>query len=104
MSSSQNVSVTNFLPPPGTNFLAVIDGSIPFLMIGATMGAALFVMLLALLFFSTASMKWKPVFILNVVSVLCGISVAVVNIYEEVGDIIFHRIILNMTFWHRFVH
>ncbi|KAF8844202.1 hypothetical protein BDN67DRAFT_810209 [Paxillus ammoniavirescens] len=71
-------------PPPGTNYLAVIDEGLPFLMIGATMGAVLFAMLLALMFFSTPSMRCSPMFILNIVVVLLGLAGAVLNMYMEI--------------------
>ncbi|KAI0316862.1 hypothetical protein OF83DRAFT_1047825, partial [Amylostereum chailletii] len=66
--------------PPGTNWLATIDSAIVFLMICATMGAVMFVMLLALLFFSTSSARRKPIFVLNIVAILVGITSAVVII------------------------
>ncbi|KIJ57602.1 hypothetical protein HYDPIDRAFT_104062, partial [Hydnomerulius pinastri MD-312] len=75
MSSNSTAGVSWAIPPPppGMNYLAVIDESLPFLMIGATMGAVLFAMLLALMFFSTPSMRLKPIFILNVITVWLGI-------------------------------
>lgn len=83
------------LPPPGTNWLAVIDSALVFLMIGATMGAVTVAMLLALLFFSTANLRRKPVFILNVVALLLGITGAVINIYEEVHTLKYPTIPLS---------
>ncbi|KAH7924760.1 hypothetical protein BV22DRAFT_1012674 [Leucogyrophana mollusca] len=80
MNSSVGTSASQFLPPPGTNFIAVIDASLPFLMIAATMGSMLFGMLLALLFFSTPSMRRTPIFVLNVLAVTVGIAYAIINI------------------------
>ncbi|KIJ59705.1 hypothetical protein HYDPIDRAFT_118202 [Hydnomerulius pinastri MD-312] len=85
MSSNSTIGVPGAipLPPPGMNYLAIIDESLPFLMIGATMGAVLFAMLLALVFFSTPSMRLKPIFILNVIAVWLGISGAILVVYME---------------------
>ncbi|KIJ66530.1 hypothetical protein HYDPIDRAFT_109576, partial [Hydnomerulius pinastri MD-312] len=89
MSSSSTIGVSGAipLPPPGMNYLAIIDESLPFLMIGATMGAVLFAMLLALMFFSTPSMRLKPIFILNIIAVWLGISSAILGVYEETQTI-----------------
>ncbi|KIY47592.1 hypothetical protein FISHEDRAFT_15948, partial [Fistulina hepatica ATCC 64428] len=69
--------------------------AINFLMIGATMGAVLFVMLLALLFFSTDSMRRKPVFILNVLAILTGMTTAIINMYEEVHTLKYPTGVIN---------
>ncbi|KAF9225238.1 hypothetical protein BS17DRAFT_765840 [Gyrodon lividus] len=74
-------------PPPGTNYLVVIDQGLPFLMISATMGAVLFAMFLALLFFSTPSLRLKPIFILNIAAVLVGLAGAVLSVYMEIETI-----------------
>ncbi|KAH7886328.1 hypothetical protein F5I97DRAFT_1879460 [Phlebopus sp. FC_14] len=84
MSSNSTTSTSQLLPPPGMNFLVVIDEALPFLMIGSTMGAVLFAMLLALFFFSTPSLRVKPIFILNVIVILLGLVGATFNIYMEI--------------------
>ncbi|KAI0260641.1 hypothetical protein BC834DRAFT_899389 [Gloeopeniophorella convolvens] len=66
---------------------ALVGPAINFLMIGASMGAVLVVMLLALLFFSDSAMWRKPVFILNVLSIMLGIAASIVNIYIEVHSL-----------------
>ncbi|KAI0061446.1 hypothetical protein BV25DRAFT_757945 [Artomyces pyxidatus] len=96
MSSDQTGSLPGSLPLPlAQHYSAFITPAINFLMIGATMGAALVTMLLALLFFSTPSMARKPVFILNVIAVLLGIANAIVNIYEEIRTLKYPTTVLN---------
>ncbi|KAI0061443.1 hypothetical protein BV25DRAFT_757465 [Artomyces pyxidatus] len=71
------------------HYFAFVDPALNFLLIATSMGAVLFSMLLALLFFSTSSMARRPVFILNFVSVLLGIAGAVVSVYREIRGLKF---------------
>ncbi|KAF7346672.1 hypothetical protein MSAN_01804800 [Mycena sanguinolenta] len=64
-------------------------------MIGATMGSALVTMLLALFFFSTPALRCKPVFILNVMSLLLGIGYAMLQVYQEFRSLLFPNISQN---------
>ncbi|KAJ7204770.1 hypothetical protein GGX14DRAFT_698708 [Mycena pura] len=82
-------------PPPGTVWVAEIAPALNFLMIGATMGSALVAMLLALFFFSSASMRRKPVFILNVLGLCLGVAGAITNVYEEFRTLLYPNIPLN---------
>jgi len=80
------MSTSSFLPPPGTNWIEALRPAVTFMLIGATMGSVMVVMLLALLFFSTPSLRKTPIFLLNVVVILLGLCGAIINIYEEVGS------------------
>ncbi|KAJ7090822.1 hypothetical protein B0H15DRAFT_778903 [Mycena belliarum] len=82
-------------PPPGTIWVAEIGPALNFLMIGATMGSALVCMLMALFFFSTATMRRKPVFILNVLGLCLGVAAAITNVYEEFRTLLYPNIPLN---------
>lgn len=82
--SASSTDTQPIFPPPGTNFLASIDAALPFLLIASTMSSVLLVMLVALLFFSTPSMRRKPIFILNVAAILLSIAGGVINVYEQV--------------------
>ncbi|KAH7886417.1 hypothetical protein F5I97DRAFT_1937263 [Phlebopus sp. FC_14] len=82
--STNSTTPSALLPPAGTNFIAVITAGMPFLLTGATMGSIHLAMLFALLFFSTPHMRRTPMFILNVVALLLGITNAIINIYIEI--------------------
>ncbi|KII92794.1 hypothetical protein PLICRDRAFT_696089 [Plicaturopsis crispa FD-325 SS-3] len=95
--SSSRAALPPFVPPPGTNFLVVIDSAVNFLLIGATMGSVLLAMLLALLFFSTKAIRRKPIFVLNVIAVLLGILQAIVTVYAEVHTLKYPTVRLGDT-------
>ncbi|KAJ7019184.1 hypothetical protein C8F04DRAFT_1276553 [Mycena alexandri] len=76
-------------PPPGTVWRAAVGPALNFIMIAATMGSALIAMLLALFFFSTPSLRRKPVFILNVAGLILGIWYAIAQVYEEFRTLLF---------------
>ncbi|KZV75064.1 hypothetical protein PENSPDRAFT_572123 [Peniophora sp. CONT] len=77
--------------PDITSFLAgwthAADSAITFLMIEATMGAAEFVMLLSLLFFSTRATRRKPIFTLNLITILLGLAQATNSLYAPIHAI-----------------
>jgi hypothetical protein len=57
------------------------------LMIGTVGATVLVPMFIALLVFSTEEMRRKPVFILNVISVLAGFAMGVLSNWSEVSEI-----------------
>lgn len=73
-------------PPPGMNYIAVIEPSLNMLIIGGAWTSALVPLLIALFLFSTATLRKTPTFILNVLSVLVGITAGIINYYVEVID------------------
>ncbi|VDB96712.1 unnamed protein product [Peniophora sp. CBMAI 1063] len=77
--------------PPIPDIAALVDewsqsanSAITFLMIEATMGAAEFVMLLCLLFFSTRATRQKPIFTLNLITILLGLAQATNSLYAPI--------------------
>ncbi|TCD65456.1 hypothetical protein EIP91_002670 [Steccherinum ochraceum] len=87
MSTNNSLPSISILPPPGTTWIAAIGPAVNFLMIGATLGAAEIVMLCALLFFSTPSLRRSFIFLLNLFAILLGIAGTVVNCYEEIHSL-----------------
>ncbi|VDB87187.1 unnamed protein product [Peniophora sp. CBMAI 1063] len=70
--------------PLTAEWLFALDSAVNFLMIEATMGAVEVVMLLALLFFSNGTTRRKPIFVLNLIALLFGLTQAVNNLYLEI--------------------
>ncbi|KAF7348984.1 hypothetical protein MVEN_01419400 [Mycena venus] len=104
--STPSTNLTSLpVPPPGTLWLAEIGPALNFLMIGATMGSALICMLLALFFFSTPSLRRKPVFILNALGLILGIGYAVAQVSQEFqnllspNDPLNPRVVILMGAW-----
>ncbi|KAK7453541.1 hypothetical protein VKT23_011821 [Stygiomarasmius scandens] len=91
------MSTSSFLPPPGTNWIEALRPAVTFMLIGATMGSVMVVMLLALLFFSTPSLRKTPIFLLNVIVILLGLCGAIINIYEEVRSTLYPNVRENPT-------
>ncbi|KAG2125868.1 hypothetical protein BD769DRAFT_1628516 [Suillus cothurnatus] len=80
--SQSNVTIP--LPPPGTNYLATIALSIPFLLTGTVLSSFLIPILIAVLVFSTPQTRRHPIFVLNVLGLLLGLAQGAINIYLEV--------------------
>ncbi|KAJ7830399.1 hypothetical protein B0H13DRAFT_1514563, partial [Mycena leptocephala] len=74
--------------PPGLTYLAALPPSINMLMIGTVGATVLVPMFIALLVFSTEEMRRKPVFILNVISVLAGFAMGVLSNWSEIQTIL----------------
>lgn len=79
---SSNVTIP--LPPPGTNYLATLAISIPFLLTGTVLSSFLIPILIAVIVFSTPQTRRHPIFALNVLGLLLGLTQGAVNIYLEV--------------------
>jgi len=73
------------LPPPGLNYIAAIQPSIVFLMIGTAWSGILLPLLVAVFFFSTKDSRRKPIFIMNVVSIALGLIMGIYNGILEVS-------------------
>ena len=84
MASAPNASIMSNRPPPGTNYIAAIEPSLNLLMIGTVWSSFLIPIAVSLFFFSTSSLRRRPVFILNVLSVGLGLVQGALNIYNEV--------------------
>ncbi|KAJ6632115.1 hypothetical protein B0H10DRAFT_4842 [Mycena sp. CBHHK59/15] len=71
------------LPPPRTNWLAVLQPSITLVMIGTVFTSFLVPMLIALLFFSTTRSRRLAIFHLNILAIIMGIVEGILNAYCE---------------------
>ncbi|KAF7328830.1 hypothetical protein MVEN_02512100 [Mycena venus] len=76
-------------PPPGLNYIAAIKPSLSLLMIGTVWSTMLIPLLAVLLFFSTRDLRRQPMFIMNVVSILAGLAIGMINVYLEVTAILY---------------
>ena len=84
---------TSFLPPPpppGMNYIAAIQPSIVFLMIGTIWTGVLLPLMVALFFFSSKDTRRKPIFILNVLSLSLGFLLGIFNAYAQVSHLMCH--------------
>jgi hypothetical protein len=84
---------TSFLPPPpppGMNYIAAIQPSIVFLMIGTIWTGILLPLMVALFFFSSKDTRRQPIFILNVLSLSLGFLLGIFNACTEVSHLICH--------------
>ena len=77
-------------PPPGLNYIAAIQPSIIFLMIGTIWTGILLPLMIALFFFSSKDTRRKPIFILNVLSMSLGFIVGIVNACSMVSHLMRH--------------
>ncbi|EGO03692.1 hypothetical protein SERLA73DRAFT_101939 [Serpula lacrymans var. lacrymans S7.3] len=66
-------------PPPGLNYIAIIQPSLTYILVLVPLGAALVPLILTLFFFSTPQIRRHPVFILNILACCCGICEASIN-------------------------
>ncbi len=74
----------NSPPPPGMNYIAAIEPSLNFLLIGAISSSFLVPIAIALFFLSTPALRKRPVFILNVISIMLGLCQGALGIYNQV--------------------
>lgn len=70
------------------DFSVAIRPSVGFVLIGSIFAGTLIPIILALFYFSTPLTRKKPVFILNVLSLLLGIIVAIWNNHTEALPIV----------------
>ncbi|PFH45066.1 hypothetical protein AMATHDRAFT_72036 [Amanita thiersii Skay4041] len=68
-------------PPTGLNYLLIINPSLSILMTELVGTAILLPLLIILFFFSTKQLRWKPIFILNVISILLGMTMGIIGIW-----------------------
>ncbi|PFH46140.1 hypothetical protein AMATHDRAFT_156171 [Amanita thiersii Skay4041] len=64
-------------PPPGLNYISVVQPSLGILMVALTGTAVLFPLLVILFFFSTKSLRRKPIFVMNVISIILGLTLGI---------------------------
>ncbi|EGN96387.1 hypothetical protein SERLA73DRAFT_76347 [Serpula lacrymans var. lacrymans S7.3] len=71
-------------PPPGTNFIAILQPMITFLLPGTILSSFLIPILIAIFAFSTPHSRRQPVFVLNVLGILIGLLQGALLIYLSV--------------------
>ncbi|PFH45063.1 hypothetical protein AMATHDRAFT_132447, partial [Amanita thiersii Skay4041] len=72
-------------PPPGLNYLQVVNPFLSILMTELVGTSILLPLLVILFFFSTKQLRRKPIFILNVISILLGMSMGITGIWDMVS-------------------
>ncbi|KAF7330913.1 hypothetical protein MVEN_02430900 [Mycena venus] len=87
LTHSSSMSATPTLPP-GVTLIAVITPSLNLLIIGTVWASALVPLLCVLLFFSTPQVRRQPIFIMNLLAVVTGIAIGVLNLQIYVVDIL----------------
>ncbi|KAI0640904.1 hypothetical protein C8Q79DRAFT_1003985 [Trametes meyenii] len=75
-------------PPPGLNYVSAIQPSLDLLLIGTVWSAFLIPVAIALFFFSTPFTRRQPVFVMNVLAILFGLTEGAVNIYNQTRAIL----------------
>ncbi|KAG6856472.1 hypothetical protein H0H87_004051 [Tephrocybe sp. NHM501043] len=75
-------------PPPGTNYLSVIENSLTFALLGAFFGGLLVPLLIFLFLFSKPVARRHPVFLLNVAAVILGLTLAALNVGQMWGALV----------------
>ncbi|KAG6816332.1 hypothetical protein H0H93_008184 [Arthromyces matolae] len=75
--------MSSFAPPPGTNYIAVIQPGLTFSLLAAFFGGILIPLLIFLFLFTTPAARRHPVFILNVAIVIFGLAFAGLNVGEQ---------------------
>ena len=84
---------TSFLPPPpppGMNYIAAIQPSIVFLMIGTIWTGILLPLMVALFFFSSKDTRRKPIFIMNALSLSLGFFLGIFVVCTQVSYLMCH--------------
>ena len=71
-------------PPPGLNYVAAIEPSLIILLIDVTFSSFLVPTLIVMFYFSTRTTRRKPVFIMNVISIVLALALAAINTYNQV--------------------
>ncbi|KAK2467153.1 hypothetical protein APHAL10511_000702 [Amanita phalloides] len=100
-------STTSLIPtsvPSPTDTVALVAAALNVMLLVTMWSAMLVPLLFALFFFSTRSLRRKPVFFLNVLSILLGLGIGVVCIWymynrvifpEEEQDIVFSKCVVT---------
>ncbi|PFH46137.1 hypothetical protein AMATHDRAFT_8164 [Amanita thiersii Skay4041] len=70
-------STASHPPPPGLNYIVVIQPSLGILIVALTGSAILVPLLVILFFFSTKCHRRKPIFVMNVISIILGLILGI---------------------------
>ncbi|KAJ8502109.1 hypothetical protein ONZ51_g167 [Trametes cubensis] len=69
-------------PPPGLNYIAAIEPSLTILLINVILSSFLVPTLIVILYTSTQATRRKPIFIMNIVSIVLAFALAAINTYN----------------------
>ncbi|KAI0324277.1 hypothetical protein GY45DRAFT_1216088, partial [Cubamyces sp. BRFM 1775] len=70
-------------PPPGLNYVAVIEPELSLLLLDIVLSSILVPILVIMLYLSTPATRWKPVFVMNVISIILALAYAAVTVYQQ---------------------
>ncbi|KAI0324813.1 hypothetical protein GY45DRAFT_1262112 [Cubamyces sp. BRFM 1775] len=70
-------------PPPGLNYVAAIEPSLNLLLLDTILSSFLIPIFVILLYFSTPATRYKPIFIMNVLSIALALALGSINIYNQ---------------------
>ena len=71
-------------PPPGLNYIAAIEPSLTILLINVILSSFLVPTLIVILYTSTQATRRKPIFVMNIVSIVLAFALAAINTYNLV--------------------
>ncbi|KAI0323312.1 hypothetical protein GY45DRAFT_1264816 [Cubamyces sp. BRFM 1775] len=82
--------MTSFIPPPppGLNYIAVIEPLLDLLLIDTILSSFLVPTLITLFYFSTSSSRRQPMFVMNILAIACAIALAIINICNQTRAIL----------------
>ncbi|KAI0655753.1 hypothetical protein C8Q70DRAFT_923107 [Cubamyces menziesii] len=75
-------------PPPGLNYIAVIEPLLDLLLIDTILSSFLVPTLITLFYFSTSSSRRQLMFITNILAIACAIALAIINICNQTRAIL----------------
>lgn len=85
-SESHHTMPTHNLPPPGTNYIAVIQPTLNGIFIAHSFTVILLPLVIALFYFSSPRSRRTPIFILNLITIILAIIVGVILDYRGVSS------------------
>ncbi|KAJ3859188.1 hypothetical protein EV359DRAFT_23063, partial [Lentinula novae-zelandiae] len=75
-------------PPPGLNYIAIIEPGVTFSLLGAFFCGMLLPLLVLLLLFSSSTARRHPVFLLNIFIIVLGLGLGAVNVGQEWSNMV----------------
>ena len=90
-----SLAMTPFIPPPppGLNYIAVIEPLLDLLLIDTILSSFLVPTLITLFYFSTSSSRRQLVFVTNILAIACAIALAIINICNQVRAATSHSLL-----------
>ncbi|KAI0365824.1 hypothetical protein BV20DRAFT_1056099 [Pilatotrama ljubarskyi] len=84
-------------PPPGLNYVAAIEPSLQLLLVGTVFSSFLVPITIALFYFSTPAIRWRPVFILNAIAIALALAESAINIYNMTRSILVRPVSIHFN-------